>query len=182
MEKFEGKSYIDTIPKAVRIKRLLWSYVWLLLFRPTPRRAFNSWRIFLLKLFGAKIGEGSLILPSCKIWAPWNLEIGSFSALADNVDCYSMDKIIIGDRVTVSQRSFLCAGSHDITSLRLPLITKPIYIDSHAWICAECFIAPGCHIEEGAVIAARSVLVKDAEKWNVYAGNPACRIKERKIL
>lgn len=177
----EGRSYIDAIPKSVKIKRLVWNLIWLVLFRTTPRWALNNWRVFLLKLFGAKIGKGSRILPSCQIWAPWNLTMGKYSVLGDNVDCYSIDKIIIGDRVTISQRSFLCGGSHDIRSLRLPLVSKPIMINDFAWVCAECFIYPGCIIKEGSIIAARSVLIKDSKSWSVYAGNPAKEIKKRII-
>lgn len=176
-----GKSYIDAIPKRVKIKRLVWDIVWLVLFRTTPRWTLNSWRLFLLKAFGAKIGEGSRILPSCKIWAPWNLTMGSYSVLGDEVDCYSIDKIIIGDRVTVSQRTFLCGGSHDIHSLRLPLISQPIVIKDFAWVCAECFVGPGCTVGEGSVVAARSVLIKDTQDWFVYGGNPAKQIKKREV-
>ncbi len=182
MNSFEGKSYIDSIPKSVKLKRLVWNTVWLLLFRTTPRWGLNSWRLFLLKIFGAKIGEGSRVLPSCKIWAPWNLTIGSYSVLGDNVDCYSMDKIIIGNRVTVSQRTFLCSGSHDISSLILPLLTQPIVVQDFVWVCAECFVGPGCTIGEGTILAARTVLVKDAQNWFVYGGNPAKRIKERILI
>jgi putative colanic acid biosynthesis acetyltransferase WcaF len=178
---FKGKSYIDTLPKSLKIKRFIWNIIWLLLFNPTPRWALNSWRIFLLKLFGANIQEGSRILPSCKIWAPWNLTLGEYTVLGDYVDCYNVDKIIIGDRVTISQRTFLCTASHDITSLRLPLIHKPIVIENFAWICSECFIYPGCIIKEGSVIAARSVLIKESNSWSVYAGNPAKEIKKRII-
>lgn len=179
--KFKGRSYIDSIPKKIKYKRFLWNLVWLLLFRPTPRWALNKWRIFLLKLFGANIKKGARVLPSCKIWAPWNLTLGEYSAIAEDVDCYCVDKIIIGNRVSISQRTYLCSASHDISSLRLPLITKPIIIEDFSWICAECFISPGVTIKEGSVIAARSVLIKDSTSWEVYAGNPAKVIKKRII-
>lgn len=179
---FNGKkSYVDTLSKSLKLKRFVWNFVWLIFFRPTPRWALNTWRIFLLKLFGANIKNGARVLPSCKIWAPWNLTLGEYSVIAEDVDCYCVDKIIIGDRVSVSQRTFLCSASHDITSLRLPLITKPIIIEDFAWICAECFISPGIIVKKGSVIAARSVLIKDSTRWDVYAGNPAKIIKKRTI-
>lgn len=182
MKNFIGRSYIDNMPRKLKVRRLIWSSVWFFLFKPTPRWALNHWRIFLLKLFGAKIGRGSRVLPSCFVWAPWNLEMGEYSALADDVECYAMDKIIIGDRVTVSQRVFLCTGSHDISSLRLPLVTKSIHIENFAWICAEAYIGPGCNIGEGAVVAARAVVIKSVDKWNIVAGNPAVPIKQRIIV
>ncbi len=181
MSNYEKYRYEDSIPKSNKIKRLIWNTIWLILFRPTPRWALNNWRIFLLKLFGAEIGKGSRVLPSCKVWAPWNLTMGQYSVLADNVDCYSMAKINIGSHVTVSQRSFLCTGSHDITSLKKPLITFSIKIEDFVWICSEAFISPNITIEEGAIIAARSVVIKNVNEYDIVAGNPAKFIKKRII-
>ena len=76
----------------------------------------------------------------------------------------------------------MCGGSHDIRSLRLPLVSQPIIIENHAWVCAECFVGPGCTVGEGSVIAARSVLIKDTEDWFVYGGNPAKQIKKRELI
>jgi putative colanic acid biosynthesis acetyltransferase WcaF len=181
-DNFNGKkSYIDTLPKSLKIKRFIWNFIWLVFFRPTPRWTLNKWRIFLLKVFGANIKNGARVLPSCKIWAPWNLSLGEYSVIGDDVDCYCVDKIHIGDRVTISQRSFLCSASHDISSLRLPLITKPIIIENFSWVCSECFISPGSIVKEGSVIAARSVLIKNSTPWDIYAGNPAKVIKKRII-
>jgi putative colanic acid biosynthesis acetyltransferase WcaF len=181
MNEFEKHKYIDTIPKSNKIKRLIWNTIWLFLFRPTPRWALNSWRIFLLKLFGAKIGKGSRVLPSCKVWAPWNLTIGKQTVLGDDVDCYTMDKITIGNHVSISQRTFLCTGTHDISTYLKPLITHPIVIEDNVWICAESFISPNITIKDSAVIAARSVVIKDVESFHVVAGNPAKFIKLRII-
>ena len=44
---------------------------------------------------------------------------------------------------------------------------------NQTWICANTFIGPDIEIGEGAVIGAGTVMVKDAEPWGVYAGNPA---------
>lgn len=181
MENFERYKYIDNLSKGNKLLRLVWSLIWIFFFRPTPRRFLNNWRIFLLRVFGAKIGEGCRVLPSCRIWAPWNLKMGNYSVLADNVDCYSMNEIIIGSQVTVSQRSFLCTGSHDVSSLRMPLITRKIVIDDYAWVAAECFVGPGCHIQEGVVIGARSVVVKSCEPWGIYVGNPA-KFKSKRVV
>jgi putative colanic acid biosynthesis acetyltransferase WcaF len=164
-----------------RIMRLIWNFVYFLFFRLTPSWTLNTWRIFILKIFGAKIGKGCIVYPTCKIWAPWNLEMGDLSVLADGVDCYNIAKITIGSKVAVSQRSFLCTGSHDITSLKRPLTSNAITLENHAWICAETFVAPGVIIKEGAVAGARAVVLKDVNAWHVVGGNPASFIKKRVI-
>lgn len=178
---FRSLRYRSDFTAAAKLRRFAWEVVWLLAFRPTPRWALHGWRRFLLRSFGANVGTGCRISPSCRVWAPWNLVMGEFSALGDGVDCYSMGRITLGSKVAVSQRTFLCAGSHDIRSLSRPLITGPIVIEDHVWIAAECFVHPNVVIREGAVIGARSVVLKEMPAWSVCAGNPCRKIKDRVV-
>src|SRR5262245_20731735 len=101
-----------------KVARVLWKFVWLFLYRPSPK-ILHGWRRFLLRLFGAKVGEGVCAYPSAKIWAPWNLELGDYTCLSHDVDCYCVDRIQIGDHATISQYSYLCTAGHDITSLNM---------------------------------------------------------------
>jgi putative colanic acid biosynthesis acetyltransferase WcaF len=169
-------------PHSLRNKfaRVVWSLVWNSLFRWSPR-LFFGWRNQLLRCFGARIGRGCRVYPSCKIWAPWNLEMLDGSCLGPEVDCYTVDKVLIGSHATVSQYSYLCTASHDITSPVMRLVTAPINIGTGAWVCAGVFVGPGVTIGQGAVAAARSVVVKDVQPWNVVGGNPSRFIKMREI-
>jgi len=160
--------------------RAIWSIVWILLFRPSPR-PFFGWRRFLLRLFGAKIAKGVRVYSSTKIFYPPNLIMETFSSLGPDVDCYCVDKIVIGQYAIVSQYSFLCTGSHDYQKPNLPLITTPIKIERQAWIAADSFIAPGVTIGEGAVVGARSSVYHDVPSWVVVVGNPATKLKDRII-
>ncbi|MCB5425825.1 putative colanic acid biosynthesis acetyltransferase [Altererythrobacter sp. CC-YST694] len=178
---FAEFKYRNLQPRRMLLLRLVWELVWLLAFRPTPRWALHGWRRTLLRLFGAKIGPGCRIAPTCFVWAPWNLEMGTLSVLGDHVDCYSMNRIRIGSKVAVSQRSFLCTGSHDINSLSRPLVTEPIDIGDHVWIAAESMVMPGVSIGEGVVVGARSLVTKDLPPWTVCAGNPCRPIRQREI-
>lgn len=178
---FRSLRYRNHFTATAKLRRFAWEVVWLLAFRPTPRWALHGWRRQLLRWFGAEVGAGCRIAPSCRVWAPWNLVMGEFSALGDGVDCYSMGRITIGSKVAVSQRSFLCAGSHDVRSLSRPLTTHPIVIQDHVWIAAESFVHPNVVIREGAVIGARSVVLKDMPAWSICAGNPCRRIKARDL-
>ena len=178
---YKSNYYTKNTGWKYRCRRILWETIFFFFFRTTPRWCLNSWRIFLLKIFGAKIGKGCRVLPSCYIWAPWNLTMGQYSSLSSNVDCYSVDKILIGSRVTISQRAFLCTASHDIKSLALPLTSQPIKIEDYAWICAEAFIGPGVNIGHSSVVYARSVCIKDVMPFKVVGGNPAKVIKDRSL-
>jgi putative colanic acid biosynthesis acetyltransferase WcaF len=179
---FEAYRYVDTIPKREKVLRQLWVLIYTLAFRPTPRGLAHRWRIFLLRLFGARIGRNCRISPTCFVWAPWNLEMGDYSALGDGVDCYTMDKVRIGSKVAVSQRTFLCTGSHDTSTLLRPLVTRPISIGDHAWIAAEVMICPGVNIGEGAVIGARSFVRRDMPAWYMCAGAECSPLRPRNVV
>ena len=162
-----------------RIARFLWNIVWIFFYRLTPR-SMHIWRVFLLRIFGAKLGKSSVhIYPSARIWAPWNLEMGDHSCLSEGVDCYCVDKIRIGAHSTISQYSFLCTASHDYTKSSMPLVTAPITIGERVWITADVFVGPGVTIGDGAVVTARSSVFNDLPPWMVARGNPAIPIKTR---
>ncbi len=163
-----------------RLARGAWNVVYCVLFRPSPRPS-HGWRRFLLRLFGARIGRGCHIYPKAVIWAPWNLECEDEVGVADQVNLYNQAKISLGHRCVVSQGSHLCTGTHNYESPRFELLAYPITIGAQAWGCADCFVGPGVTIGEGAVVGARSVVLKDVPPWMVCAGHPCKPIKPRKL-
>jgi len=163
--------------RANRLMRVLWQTVWLLAYRPSPK-IFHGWRRFLLRLFGATIARDASPHPSVKIWAPWNLEMGTRSCLGPNVDCYCVDRVVVGSWATVSQYSFLCTATHDYHDPLMPLITAPIAIGARAWVAADVYVGPGVTIGEGAVVGARSSVYRNVEPWTVVGGNPARILKK----
>ena len=182
MADLDLKNYKNRHSFSSKLARVLWNVVWLVLFRSTPRgNTFRTWRIFLLKLFGAKVRWSSNVLPSCRIWQPWKLTMGAYACLSENVDCYTVDEIVIEAQATVSQGVKLCSASHDISSRIMELTTSPIHIGENAWVAGWSIILPGVTIGEGAVVGAGSVVTKDVEPWSVVVGNPAKFIKKREL-
>ncbi len=165
-----------------KIRRLFWNMCTLLLFRPFGLNVFNGWRVFVLNLFGAKISKGSIVHASVKIWAPWNLIMGEYSTLGKEIECYNQGQITIGSHTTISQKTYLCASTHDISDSKHALILKPIVIEDQVWVAADAFIGPGVTIGQGAVVGARSAVFSDVEAWSVMGGNPAKFIKKREII
>lgn len=173
------EAYRECLPLSDKLRRLLWDVSYLLLFRPFVGPLFWRWRNIVLSIFGAKIGKGSKISASAKIWAPWHLQIGDYTAIGARADCYNVACIKLGSKVVISQGAYLCTASHDITDPHNPLITAPIYVDSFAWVAADAFIGMGVTVGEGAVVGARAAVFKDVEPWTVVGGNPAKFIKRR---
>lgn len=165
-----------------KMGRLIWNIVYIIAFRPFSLTLFNPWRLFLLRLFGAKLHPKAHIYSSVRIWAPWNLEMEAYACLAPSVDCYNAALIRVGGHSTVSQKSYLCTSSHDITDPYHSLITASIIIEDQVWIAADSFIGMGVKIGQGAVVGARACVFKDIDPWTVVGGNPARYIKDRIIL
>jgi len=166
-------------PLRTRLMRGLWNLCHFLLFRPTPRRLGNPWRLWLLRRFGAVIHGEALILPSCRILIPAHLEIHDGSAIGDGVEIYNYGQVTIGRMTVVSQYTYLCTGSHDYTRPDMPLIWAPITIGDNVWVAANVFVGPGVTIGAGAVIGACSVVTKEMPPWMVCAGNPCRPLKPR---
>ena len=177
----EVEAYKECLPMSNKLKRLAWTISSIFLLRPFAGPIFWKWRNTILRLWGAKIGTGSKISSSAKIWAPWNLTIGDYTAIGEYSIIYNPANIILGSKVVISQYAYLCTASHDITDGKNPLITSPITINSFAWVAADAFIGMGVTIGEGAVVGARAAVFKDVEPWTVVGGNPAKFIKKRII-
>jgi putative colanic acid biosynthesis acetyltransferase WcaF len=166
-------------PFSTKMRRGLWNVVWQLLFRHTPKRLCNPWRVWLLALFGADIQGKVLVLGSCKILQPWKLSLGNGSALGSETVIYNYAHVRIGAMTIISQYSYLCTGTHDYTHPHMPLTWAPICIGSECWIAAGVFVAPGVTIGRGTVVGARSVVTRDLPEWTICAGNPCKALKPR---
>ena len=170
------------LPKNFRWKSGIYVQLWWLiqesLFRLSPQFMFG-WRRFLLRLFGAKIGLGTLIRPTARVTYPWKVCIGENVWIGDDVVLYSLGEIEIGDNTVISQRAYICTGLHDFRKPTFDISSKKITIEREVWIATDVFIAPGITIGQGAVIGARSSVFHDMPALMVCYGNPARPIKPR---
>lgn len=173
--------YYNALSRKHQMIRLVWGVVWPLGTWFLPRSMGMPWKRILLRAFGAKIADTANVYSSAKVYYPANLTMCEYSCLAQDVDCYNVDKIIIGANSTVSQEAFLCTASHDITDPLNHLTTAPIVIEDQAWIGARAFVGMGVTIGQGAVVGATASVFKDVEPWTVVGGNPARVLKKRVI-
>ena len=160
-------------------QRVIWAAVQPL-FRLSPRLCYG-WRRLLLRLMGAQIGRDVQIHPSVRIFLPSLLAIEAEAAVAEDVRLYNLGPLHIGAQATISQGAHLCGGTHDHSDPALPLIRSPITIGAACWICADAFVGPGVVVGEGAVVAARAVVVRDIPAWQVAAGSPARAVGHRQL-
>jgi putative colanic acid biosynthesis acetyltransferase WcaF len=158
---------------------LIWWLVQAIAF-PLSFHNFNSFRCWLLKLFGAKIGKGVVIRPTARFTYPWRVEIGDYSWVGDNVVFYSLDWIRIGRHCIISQKSYLCTGTHNLQDPTFCLETAAVTVGNGVWIATDCFIGPGVEIGANAVIGARSSVFSHMPDGQVCWGTP-CRPHHQRL-
>ena len=163
-----------------RIARAAWSAVQGTVFRFSPRIA-HRWRNLLLRLFGAQLHPTARVYPRARVWGPWNLTMGPCATIADDVDCYCVDRITLGERAIVSQYSYLCGATHDFERRSRPLTPRPITIGREVWIAADVFVAPGVTIGDNTVVGARSSVFTDLPANKVCFGSPARPVRHRAV-
>jgi len=157
-----------------------WWIVQATLFAMSPQFMFG-WRRWLLRVFGAKVGRGVLVRPSVRVTYPWKVAIGDHAWIGDDVVLYSLGEIEIGDNAVVSQRSYLCAASHDYQQLGFSIYAKKVTVEAEAWLATDVFVAPGVTVGRGAVVGARSSVFHDLPPMMVCVGCPAKPVKSRVI-
>jgi putative colanic acid biosynthesis acetyltransferase WcaF len=138
----------------------------------------SSIRVGLMRLFGARIGNGCRILHPIRLKYPWNLEIGDNCWIGEGVWLYNQGKICIGSNVCISQESLLTTGSHDLKKT-MDLRIAPIVIEDGAWVSSRCIVQMGVTIGRSAVVTPMSVVHKSLAPEGIYGGNPCRLIKKR---
>lgn len=159
---------------------LLWWLLQAVVFPLTPHASHGP-RCWLLRRFGAEIGQQVVIRPTARFTYPWNVTIGDYSWIGDDVVLYSLDQIQIGRHCVISQKSYLCTGSHNFQDPAFGLQIHPIVVGHGAWIATDCFIAPGVTVGANTVVGARSSVFKSLPSGYVCWGNP-CRPQHPRMM
>ena len=165
---------------ASRFKQILW-YFTNIIFFINPLNFSNSSKIWLLKIFGARIGKKVVIKPGVNIKYPWLLEIGDYSWIGEKAWIDNLTKVTIRSNVCISQGAMLLTGNHNYKSTGFNLIVSGIDLQDGVWIGARCLICPGVTCGSHSVLTALSVATKNMEAYKIYQGNPATEIRERTL-
>ncbi|MEN0019915.1 MAG: hypothetical protein AAF747_03420 [Planctomycetota bacterium] len=154
------------------VRHVLWRY----LGKPFFRITFHNWyrlRAAILRAFGADIAPTARVRPSAEISHPWNLVMRPHSSIGDYAVIFSLGRITLGHRTSVSQYAHLCAAGHDYTRASMPLIANPIVLEDDVWVAADVFVGPGVTIHEDSVVGARSTVCHSLPPRSVCAGDNA---------
>jgi putative colanic acid biosynthesis acetyltransferase WcaF len=148
------------------------------LFRWSPQ-AMYPWRNFLLRLFGAKLGNSVQFRPTVRVTYPWKLTVGDNVWVGDDCVFYNLGEIVVGSNVAIAHDVYFCTGLHDYTMVDFPIEQKPIHIEDEVWLPNDIFIGPGVTIGRGTVVGARSTVLRDLPPGMICYGYPARPVRPR---
>lgn len=132
------------------------------------------------------LGEGTVVKPFAivathtgQIRMGKNCAISSFNHISTGEA-----DLIFGDEVRIGPSVTILASSRNVKRRDLPIVQqgythKGIQIENDVLVGANSVILDGCHIGEGAVIGAGSVVTRDVPAYTIVAGAPARIIGER---
>lgn len=167
-------------PGGNALKRFLWFYV-NAVFLKTSLIPASGFKVFLLRLFGAKIGKNVTIKPCVNVKYPWFLNIGNETWIGENVWIDSLVMISIGANCCLSQGAVLLTGSHNYKKTSFDLLTNGIVLEDGVWIGAGAIVNLGVTAGSHSVLTSGSIATKHLQPYGVYQGNPAIKIRERVI-
>lgn len=142
-----------------RLTQLLWLVV--------SRTIVMKWwcpspvRVRILRMFGAQIGEGTLIRADVKIHWPWKLMVDAHTWIGEDAWILNLEPVTIGTNTCISQGVFICTGSHDRRSSTFEFDNAPITIGDSVWIAARAMILRGVHIADGATVGAAALVTRN---------------------
>lgn len=154
------------------VRQYCFEFLWFWLCGWTPK-PLNFWRLLVLRLFGCKIEGKPFVHSRARFTHPWKVALHDQACLGDGAHAYALGPITIGERSTIAQEVYLCAGSHDFKDPGLPLVCKPIIIQEDVFVGARAMILPGVTLGKDAIIGAGSVVTKTIGAYTTAAGNPA---------
>ena len=157
---------------AGRLQESLWLLCKALFFQ-NPLPWPSALRVALLRLFGAQVGSGVVIRSGVNITFPWRFRAGDAVWIGEEVQILSLAPVELGSNVCLSQRSFLCTGSHNFHKDTFDLVVKPVVIEDEVWVAAQAFVGPGVVLRSKSVVSAGSVVLESAPPGSFLRGNPA---------
>ena len=150
-----------------------WFKCWIKRIYSFPRFLNQEWQRVHLKLRGARIGEGTVIVKQSSITGrARNVSVGSETFLG-RILIAAHGPVIIGCNVCINDGAKLLTASHDLKTTNWRSFAGEIIIDDFAWIATDAIILPGVRIGKGAVVGAGAVVARNVPDFAVAIGNPA---------
>lgn len=133
-----------------------------------------------------EMGENVVLYPDVSFTGNGKIVIGNNVKIGKGVIIYANEKggVEIGDHTIIAAQTYIIDSNHGCTLDALissqPLEAEKVVIGSDVWIGANATVIKGAHIENGAVIGAKSLVNSTIEENGIAFGIPAKIRKFRK--
>ncbi len=164
---------------AGKFKRILWHFTNGIFFKSFFH--FYSLKVGILRCFGATVGRNVVIKPYVNIKYPWNIVIGNDVWIGEEVWIDSLDKVIIGNDVCISQGALLLCGNHNYHKTSFDLMVGKIILEDGVWIGAKSVVCANVICHSHSVLGVLGVATRNLEQYTIYRGNPAEPVKKRTV-
>lgn len=137
-------------------------------------------------------GEQTIIEHNCSVYishaqpgtTAGRLAAGPFLFLGANTRVDIHASITIGCQVSIGANCYITSGNHAFSRRDIPIqcqgfSSREVVIGDDVWIGCNAVVLPGVTIGTGAIIGAGSVVTRDVPPYEVWAGVPARKIKDR---
>ena len=101
--------------------------------------------------------------------------------IGESVWIDNLAEVKIGNHACVSQGAMLLCGNHNYKKSSFDLIVKPIALEEGAWVGAQSVVCPGVILYSHSILTVGSVASSNLESYFIYSGNPAVKIRERRM-
>lgn len=167
-------------PGAGKLKILFWGIIKPIYFL-NYLNPFSGLKVFLLRMFGAKIGKGVVIKQGVNIKNPWLLEVGDYVWIGEKVWIENLAKVTIHANVCISQEAMIMTGNHNYKKPTFDLMVAPVILEEGVWIGAQATVCPGVTCKSHSVLSMKSLTNKNLDAYGIYAGNPCVKVRQRNI-
>jgi acetyltransferase-like isoleucine patch superfamily enzyme len=132
-------------------------------------------RALFSELIGGAVDASFMLIPPFYTANGLDIRVGRNVFVNQNCTFYDLGGLDIGDDVMIGPNVSLITTGHGIepSQRRNVVIAKPIVIERNVWIAAGATVIGGVTVGENAVVAAGSVVTRDAPPNTLVAGNPA---------
>jgi putative colanic acid biosynthesis acetyltransferase WcaF len=156
-----------------KLVRLVWSTLGAVAWAVLPGA-----RPALLRAFGGRCGAGCRFARDVRILIPWTIRCGSRVRVGRGAILYGLGPIEIGDDTVIDRDAHLCAGTHDMTDSRFPLIKPPITVGARCLIGADAYLGPEVVLGDDCRVWPRASVYRSYPDGTRLAGNPAKPVEE----
>ena len=139
---------------------------------------FNWLRVLLLRAAGMRIGPRTHIARGLRVDFPWRVSIGSNCWFSAGVYLDARGGTIrIGNTVDLSSETVVYTLTHSIYDEAFSPKKGDVVIADRVWIGTRAIVLPGTTVSEGCVVGALSVIRCTTDRFSLYVGNLATKLK-----